>query len=627
VKKGSKREFLKNLSETEANSDSGAKSAPPDRERQAWNNQHMNQDSFQDADAVGAAAEVGPSAPPASAAAHPTLSSGAPVGGAAVLALELGDFLNRIPPGALKEGPHDPTLKIDFDLAWLETRIQQRDSTVPLSELYVRAPHIFRDAELANSDVPVRLPYLKVTRMLAQQRSAAGYGRATNPTPASSSPTPATELREHAPAAEVPDASPAAVGDVPVASADPFAGLQDAGLVNPETDLVHPTVDDEDLPELEDVPLTPEQQVERLQKRLRALEGMQRTTAQELGRERDTRIKAERHAMAAETALLEVRRRGEEGLGGDSTAATGKAGAAGWEWRAVKQLEADIETYRNRIRALLTERDTLQEKNVQLLRQLESPPEPVVTISAPGAGGPAPASPSELQNRIAQLKQERAALEKARQEALQQLEEARSGIDSQQQAQFSPAELEARQQELDSLRGKLEAATLEIAQIKSEREQIKTERDQLLESKRVEGDAGDRASSISERTVQGLRRSIDAQSKAVSSLTRERDALAVERDSLAAELKSLRTSSETEAADARTRVAAAETKATELQGIKSADDARITELNALLGAERDKTGRLDTELASLQKQISDLRHELEESTLRLDAEQRKADPA
>jgi hypothetical protein len=45
------------------------------------------------------------------------------------------------------------------------------DPTVPLSEIYSRAPEIFRDPESAHSEVPVRLPYLKVTRMLAQRRS------------------------------------------------------------------------------------------------------------------------------------------------------------------------------------------------------------------------------------------------------------------------------------------------------------------------------------------------------------------------------------------------------------------------------------------------------------------------
>jgi hypothetical protein len=454
----------------------------------------MNQDSFEDADAVGTAAEGAPSY---GAVAPGAPSGGVPSGGAPGLALELGDFLNRIPPGALREGPHDPTLKIDFDLAWLETRIQQRDSTVPLSELYARAPHIFRDAELANSDVPVRLPYLKVTRMLAQQRSAAGFARAATPVaPAAPATTPTPEPAP-VPAAGL-DSSPGIEAEHhPEEEVPPAESLQTAVEQREQTSL-HALSDNEDVPEVEELPLTPEQQVERLRKRLQALEGMQRNTAQELGRERDTRIKAERQAMAAETALLEARRQNEDGSSAESPAAAGKPGAAGWEWRAVKQLEADIETYRNRIRALLSERDTLQEKNVQLLRQLESPPEPPVTISAPGAGGPAPASPSELQNRIAQLKQERAALEKARQEALQQLEEARQGVDArQQQEQFSPAELEARQQELDSLRGKLEAAGLELAQLKSEREQFKAERDQLLEAKRAEGEAGDRASSIS----------------------------------------------------------------------------------------------------------------------------------
>jgi chromosome segregation ATPase len=623
VKRDSKRKSRRNLRETEAISNLGAESAPLKNDTQFRKNQHMNQDSLENPDAVATAAEGAPVTPPASRA---PLAAGIPVGNAPALALELGDFLNRIPPGALKEGPHDATLRVAFDLAWLETRIQQRDSTVPLSELYARVPHIFKDAELANSDVPVRLPYLKVTRMLAQHRSAAGHTRPTSQDPAG------LAAGESTVKTMVPSGSVAAAAEeTQKPFEDPSLNPENLGPFHgpaPEAYGATPGLEipaeGEDIEEVEEPPSTPEQQVERLQKRLAALEGMQRTTAQELGRERDTRLKVERQMVAAELALREAQRPGEAGAQGGGTTGEGKPGIAGWEWRAVKQLEADIETYRNRIRVLLSERETLQEKNVQLLRQIESPPEPMVTISAPGAGGPAPASPGELQNRIVQLKQERAALEKARQEAMQQLEEARSGVVPQQQ-QPSAADIEARQQELDSLRSKLEAAGIELAQVKSEREQVKAERDQLLDSKRSEGEGGDRASSISERTVQGLRRSIDAQSKAVSSLTRERDALSEERDALSAELKSLRSSSENEAEESRTRVSTAETKAAELQGIKSADDARIRELNGLFNAERDKANRLEAELASLQKQLSELRQELEESTLRLDSEQRKAD--
>ena len=138
MKRDSKRKSRRNLGETEAISNLGAKSAPPVSDTQVWKNQHMNQDSLEDLDAVATAVQGAPVTPPPTRA---PLAAGAPVGMAPVLALELGDFLNRIPAGALKEGPHDATLRIAFDLAWLEARIQQRDSTVPLSELYARVPN------------------------------------------------------------------------------------------------------------------------------------------------------------------------------------------------------------------------------------------------------------------------------------------------------------------------------------------------------------------------------------------------------------------------------------------------------------------------------------------------------
>jgi predicted RNase H-like nuclease (RuvC/YqgF family) len=188
-----------------------------------------------------------------------------------------------------------------------------------------------------------------------------------------------------------------------------------------------------------------------------------------------------------------------------------------WELRALKQLEEDVETYRKRIRTLLPERDALQEKNAQLAHQLQTAGQPQVPISAPNAGGPGPASPNELQNRIAVLKQERAALEKARQEALQQLEDVRSGKALLESA-VANMSTEAQTQEILALREQLEKAAKEI-------EQLKKDKELLSDIKKNESDNSERSSAVNDRTVQGLRRSIDAQSKAVSSLTRERDAL------------------------------------------------------------------------------------------------------
>jgi hypothetical protein len=119
----------------------------------------MNQDSFADStpsDAgVGEQLHGAESAPSAS---HSTIT------------LELGDFLHRIPPGAIKGGPHDVHHALVFERADLEERLKDRDPTIPLSELYLRVPDIFRSSESAKSEVPVRMPYLKVTKMLAHKK-------------------------------------------------------------------------------------------------------------------------------------------------------------------------------------------------------------------------------------------------------------------------------------------------------------------------------------------------------------------------------------------------------------------------------------------------------------------------
>ena len=616
----------------------------------------MNQDSFADSTPSDAGvgeqlhgAESAPSAP------HSTIT------------LELGDFLHRIPPGAIKGGPHDVHHALVFERADLEERLKDRDPTIPLSELYLRVPDIFRSSESAKSEVPVRMPYLKVTKMLAHKKVS---GSSSSLTPAAaqakqiahaeaqisnhsteataevepphtSAPfggeavsIPTTRPNEaHAEVVEVApheanpehDSGEVAPGAPSAPSADSFLETESASVLSEnysdfspaaEPSLEH-TQKDSEIASMEgsidvseaDVAhgAPPDSESEAaLRRQLAALERQRAEDAAELMREREARHKAE-ELLASE---LDRRQVGEHEAEHEEEPYEPQFG---WELRAVKQLESDIETYRGRIRSLLTERDALQEKNAQLAHQLHTADQPAIPISAPNAG-PAPANPVELQNRISQLKQERTALEKARQEALQQLEDVRAG-----KAETAAGEGELRSEEVLALRQALEKARRDI-------EQLKADKELLLEVKKNDSDGAERAAStLNERTVQGLRRSIDAQSKAVSSLTRERDALAEERDALSSELEKAKTQHQTEASSLKQRVSSAESTTAQLSAIKAADDARIQELTVERDTLHSVEDSLRKEVAALQEKLTLSHVEAQETAARFDAELRRAD--
>ena len=155
-----------------------------------------------------------------------------------VLTLELGDFLHRIPPGALNDGPHIATQPISFDLNWIDARVQSGDPTVPLSEIYAKAPHIFRDPESAHSAVPVRLPYLKVTRILSQRRAQAVLESpepTAGPTTVAQTPAaPASEEGNHV----APTATPISAQQSEAASAASPDSVTPVAEVHPEASAV-----------------------------------------------------------------------------------------------------------------------------------------------------------------------------------------------------------------------------------------------------------------------------------------------------------------------------------------------------------------------------------------------------
>jgi hypothetical protein len=86
----------------------------------------------------------------------------------------LGDFLHRIPPQLLREGPHQADFDLYFDADGLARRIAHGSTTIPLTEIYKRAPHIFRHEVRASDKIEIRFPWQKLMSYL---RPEAGEAR------------------------------------------------------------------------------------------------------------------------------------------------------------------------------------------------------------------------------------------------------------------------------------------------------------------------------------------------------------------------------------------------------------------------------------------------------------------
>ena len=108
--------------------------------------------------------------------------SAAPPGPKHEMDLELSDFLPRIAPQLLHDGPHADATKLTFDIAELAERMARGQTSIRLAEIYRRVPEIFRDEISASDETESRFPWQKVMRMLAGARAvpaASGSGGLT----------------------------------------------------------------------------------------------------------------------------------------------------------------------------------------------------------------------------------------------------------------------------------------------------------------------------------------------------------------------------------------------------------------------------------------------------------------
>ncbi|HEX5175958.1 MAG TPA: hypothetical protein VFV83_02960, partial [Chthoniobacteraceae bacterium] len=106
----------------------------------------------------------------------------------------VGDFLHRIPHQLLKHGPHDITFEVSFEAADVGDRIAQGQTSIPLVEVYKRAPHIFRKEILESDNIEIRFPWQKLMSFIKPEN---GGAHPRNPPHAAATPL-AARLRSRA---------------------------------------------------------------------------------------------------------------------------------------------------------------------------------------------------------------------------------------------------------------------------------------------------------------------------------------------------------------------------------------------------------------------------------------------
>lgn len=283
------------------------------------------------------------------------------------LALELGDFLHRIPQHLLREGPHDVHALLYFDLGQVAEMLARGDSNILLGDIYDRASHIFHEEPLGVENVEIRFPWQKVLKLISESdglHEGAGApeslahklrirdlartqavaklvstlgGAGSLRAVAGAGGRPRFWVRQPAGAANVPVAPPAAPVTAPAAPApapvskrggkrgkkaaaeaarmaakcEPSAAAEVPAIAAAAPEVVpHPYVQSQQelkvgVPQPEIVRSDREyrRQIDELNRRILALEGNQRERTHEMSRETELRLKAERQLASAERAL------------------------------------------------------------------------------------------------------------------------------------------------------------------------------------------------------------------------------------------------------------------------------------------------------------------------------------
>ena len=272
--------------------------------------------------------------------------------------------------------------------------------------------------------------------------------------------------------------------------------------------------------------------LEELQRRISGFESGQRATSQELTRERETRIKAERSLAAAErtrqeaTAMIESMRsetkresdattrkrdadvaraqkelqerietlteahrkalaerdervqeieklRAESAAAIETTKSATAAEAAQWEKRAVAGLEDDIAKYRDRIKALLLERDTAAEAAKAQVETL-SRERDVVAEKLAHAISEHDKSAAEHNDAFERLQGKGSTIEQGKEAALHQLEQARMAFAERTE------QLTAAQAAAENAKGIVAELREQITKLSGERDSVQADWEKLF---------------------------------------------------------------------------------------------------------------------------------------------------
>ncbi len=90
------------------------------------------------------------------------------------IAMELGDFIRRIPPDLLAPGPHDLKQRVWFKISDLSANVEQGKPTIPLSQLAGMFPELFAQEITPERDAEIYFPWNKLVAQMRAARSNPG---------------------------------------------------------------------------------------------------------------------------------------------------------------------------------------------------------------------------------------------------------------------------------------------------------------------------------------------------------------------------------------------------------------------------------------------------------------------
>src|SRR5688572_32934525 len=83
-----------------------------------------------------------------------------------VIALCLGDIIDRLPAALLAPGEHDPSKPLTFQIADIAKRIAEGRPDIELTDVYRQMPSIFAGPIKASDGLRIRFPWQKLVEMI-----------------------------------------------------------------------------------------------------------------------------------------------------------------------------------------------------------------------------------------------------------------------------------------------------------------------------------------------------------------------------------------------------------------------------------------------------------------------------